>query len=152
MYPPIKSLLKKYPHWSEIKNIISKLSQNGFEVFIVGGAVRDMLLNKTVKDMDMATSAKPKQIIKIFPKSNPKFEKYGVVFIPLKNNHKIEITSFRQDSPYTDGRRPQSIQYSSIEEDAKRRDFTINALFYDVKKNQVIDLVNGMKDLKNKKN
>ena len=151
MYQPVKNQLKKHPHWSQIKNTVSQLSQHGFEIFIVGGAVRDALLNKTVKDIDLATSAEPKQIVKVFPKSNPKFAKYGVVFIPLKNNHKIEITTFRKDSSYKDGRRPQSVQYSSIEEDAQRRDFTINTLFYDLKTNKVIDLVNGIKDLQNKK-
>ncbi|MDE0092513.1 MAG: CCA tRNA nucleotidyltransferase [Oligoflexia bacterium] len=151
MSQSIKNQLKKHPHWSEIKQIVLKLSQHGFEVFIVGGAVRNALLNKTVKDVDLATSAKPEHISKLFPKSNSSFAKYGVIFIPLKNNHKIEITTFRKDSSYKDGRRPQSVQYSSIEEDAKRRDFTINALFYDLKTDQIIDLVSGIKDLKNKK-
>ena len=142
--------LKKQPHWKDINNIILTLSQHGFETFIVGGAVRDALLKKPIKDIDLASSAKPKQITKIFPKANSKFSKYGVVFIPLKNNHKIEITTFRKDSIYKDGRRPQSVKYSTIEEDVKRRDFTINALFYDTKTDQVIDLVNGVKDLKSK--
>ena len=151
MYDSIKKLLQKYPYWKEINPIILKLSQQGFQTLIVGGAVRDALLNKPIKDIDLASSAQPKQILKIFPKSNSSFAKYGVIFIPLKNNHKIEITTFRKDSSYKDGRRPQSIKYSSIKEDANRRDFTINALFYDVKKDKVIDLVKGLRDLKNKK-
>ena len=147
----VKKLLQKYPYWKEIKPIILKLSQQGFQTLIVGGAVRDALVNKPIKDIDLASSAQPKQILKIFPKSNSSFAKYGVIFIPLKNKRKIEITTFRKDSSYKDGRRPQSIKYSSIKEDANRRDFTINALFYDVQKDTVIDLVKGLKDLKNKK-
>ena len=151
MQKSVKSQLKKSLYWNKINTIISKLSQKGFEVFIVGGAVRDALLNKAIKDIDLATSAKPKQVAKIFPKANSSFAKYGTVFIPLKNKHQVEITTFRQDLSYKDGRRPQSVKYSSIEEDAKRRDFTINSLFYNVKTDKVIDLVNGIKDLKNKK-
>ena len=147
----LKKQFQKNPCWGEIEKIISKLSQHGFDILIVGGSIRDALLNKSIKDIDLATSAIPEQIIKIFPKSNSSFAKYGNVFISLKNNHKVEITTFRKDSSHTDGRRPQSVQYSSIKEDAKRRDFTINALFYDLKKDTVIDLVNGVKDLKNKK-
>ncbi|MCZ0931881.1 MAG: CCA tRNA nucleotidyltransferase [Oligoflexia bacterium] len=147
----IKKQLQKVSYWNEIKKIVAKISQHNFSVLIVGGSVRDALLNKPIKDIDLATSATPEQIVKIFPKSNSSFSKYGTVFIPLKNKHKVEITTFRQDSPRTDGRRPQSVQYSSIKEDVKRRDFTINALFYDLKTDKIIDLVNGAKDLQSKK-
>ena len=147
----IKNSLKKHPYWNEIESIILKLSEKDFEVVIVGGAVRNALLNKAITDIDLATSAKPEQIVKIFPKSNSNFKKYGTLFIPLKNKHKLEITTFRKESNYKDGRRPKSVKYSSLKEDAQRRDFTINALFYNLKTDQVIDLFNGFKDLKNKK-
>ena len=151
MKQPLKKIFKKQVYWKEINNIISKLQQEGFDAFIVGGAVRDALLNRAIKDIDIASSAKPEQIIKLLPKANSSFAKYGVVFIPLKNNQKIEITTFRKDFSYKDGRRPQTVKYSSIKEDVARRDFTINALFYDVKKEQIIDLTKGLTDLKNKK-
>ena len=151
MQQSVKNCFEKHPYWSEIKKIILKLSQNNFKVFIVGGAVRDALLSKPIKDIDLATSARPEEIIKTFPTSNSNFSKYGLIFIPLKKTHKIEIATFREDSFYPDGRRPQSIKYSSMEKDAKRRDFTINALFYDLKTDKIIDLVNGIKDIKNKK-
>ena len=146
----VKDWLRKHPHWKDIEKLMSKVSSSGFDIFIVGGAIRDALLKRAIKDIDLASSAKPKQIVKIFPKAKSNFAKYGVIFIPLKNNHKIEITTFRKDTFYKDGRRPQYIKYSTIKEDAKRRDFTINALFYDLKTEQIIDLVNGLKDLKSK--
>ena len=150
MNQSVKGLLRKHPRWKDIEKLISKVSSSGFDIFIVGGAIRDALLKRAIKDIDLASSAKPEQIVKIFPKAKSDFAKYGVIFIPLKNNHKIEITTFRKDSSYKDGRHPQSIKYSTIKEDAKRRDFTINALFYNPKTEQIIDSVNGLKDLKNK--
>ena len=147
----IKKQLQKNSLWSEVKKIILKISQHQFVVLVAGGSVRDALINRAIKDIDLATSATPEQIIKIFPKSNSSFAKYGTVFIPLKNKQKLEITTFRRDSSRSDGRRPQSVEYSSIKEDAYRRDFTINALFYDLKEDKLIDLVKGLKDLENKK-
>ena len=147
----IKKQLEQNSNWSEIKTIIQKISHKGFQVFVVGGAVRDALLKKKVKEIDLSSSAQPKEIKKLFPKALTLFQKYGVVTIPLQGKANLEIVTFREDSRLSDGRRPQSIQYSNLETDSKRRDFTINALYYDLKTDQVIDLVNGIKSLKEKK-
>ena len=146
----IKKQLELIASWPEVKHIIAVLSKNGFQVVVAGGAVRDAFLNKIPKDIDLATSAKVEEVLKIFPYAKAEFAKYAVVFIPLKNKETLEITSFRKDSSYKDGRRPNSISYSSMKEDAKRRDFTINALFYDSQKEEIIDFVEGQKDLQNK--
>lgn len=146
----IKKQLELSSHWPEVKKAITALSKQGFQTVVAGGAVRDALLKKIPKDIDLATSAKAEEVLKIFPSAKGEFAKYGVVFIPLKTKGTLEITSFRKDSFYKDGRRPSSISYSSIEEDAKRRDFTINALFYDSQRKKIIDFTGGLEDLQNK--
>ena len=146
----IKKQLEWKNSWSEIKNIIDRISKKGFQVVVTGGAVRDALLKKIPKDIDLASSAKPEELLKIFPSAKGPFAKYGVIFIPLKTKETLEITSFRKDSSKTDGRRPHFISYGSMKEDATRRDFTINALFYDPQEEKLIDFVKGIKDLQNK--
>lgn len=146
----IKNLLKQTHDWPEIKKAIDKISQKGFEVLIVGGAVRDALLNKIPKDMDLATSAKPEELLKIFPSAKGHWIKYAVVFLPLKTKNNLEIATFRKESAYKDGRRPESVSFSNKENDAQRRDFTVNALFYDPQTEQILDFVGGLKDLQNK--
>lgn len=146
----IKKQLEKKDNWPEIQKIIKKIANSNFQIFIAGGAVRDALLKKTPKDIDLASSAVPKELIRLFPSAKGNFAKYGVVFIPLKTKEHLEITSFRKDSPLTDGRRPQSISYSSDRQDALRRDFTVNAMFYDPLEEKLIDFTKGLKDLKNK--
>ena len=146
----IKKQLEQKNSWPEIKNIIEQIAKKGFQAVVVGGAVRDAFLQKTPKDIDLATSARPEEVLKIFPSAKKHFAKYGVVFIPLKTKETLEITSFRTDSDYKDGRRPQSVSYGGMEEDASRRDFTMNALFYDFQKEEIIDFIGGLKDLQNK--
>ena len=146
----IKQKLQKTACWPELEALIHKIHQNGFQVLIVGGAVRQALLNKKIEELDLASSAKPDELLKLFPKAKGTFKKYAVVLIPLKNKKTIEITSFRKDSKQSDGRRPRFIEYSGIKEDASRRDFTINALFYDLQKDQVMDWFGGIKDLETK--
>lgn len=107
---------------------LDKLQQAGFSAYLVGGCVRDLLLNKIPKDWDIATSAKPEQIQKLFPKHFYD-NKFGTVTILPS---KIEITTFRKEAKYTDKRHPDKIEFTdNIKEDLKRRDFTINALAYD---------------------
>lgn len=148
MAEDIKKQLELSEDWVEVKGIIEALLKRGFQAVLAGGAVRDALLKKPSKDMDIATSARPKEVLKIFSKAKGEFSKYGVVVIPLKTKKCVEVTSFRADSDYKDGRRPEAVFYSSMEEDAKRRDFTINALFYDLQEEKVIDFTGGVKDLK----
>lgn len=127
-------------------DIVKILQNSGFEAYWAGGCVRDMLLGKKPKDFDIVTSAKPEQIEEIFEHSIPIGKKFGIIKI-IKNGHHFEIATFRSDAGYSDGRRPDAVIFSNAEEDAKRRDFTINGMFYDPVADKIIDLVGGQKDL-----
>lgn len=129
--------------------IIKTLRAAGFSAYWAGGCVRDMLLGIRPKDFDIATSARPDDLKKIFSKIHPIGEKYGVVIAEEKGHH-FEIATFRSDSGYSDGRRPDAVLFTNPQEDAKRRDFTINGLFYDPTEDKVFDYVGGQDDLKNK--
>ncbi len=132
----------------EIKNIFEVFKKNGFEIYLVGGAVRDFLLGKTPTNFDFTTNALPPQIQKLFSKSFYN-NNYGTVSIPLKSNTIVEITPFRKESDYQDYRHPEKIDWAkTLEEDLSRRDFTINAIAFDGKK--IIDHFQGQDDLKNK--
>lgn len=128
-------------------SIIKALHEAGYEAYLAGGCVRDMLLNLQPKDHDIVTSARPNEIAKIFPKTKAIGEAFGVMLV-IQSGIPFEVATFRCEGPYTDGRRPESVEFCSAEEDAKRRDFTINALFYDPINNLVIDYIGGQQDLK----
>ncbi|MBI2638368.1 CCA tRNA nucleotidyltransferase [Candidatus Peregrinibacteria bacterium] len=129
--------------------IIKILRQAGFIAYWAGGSVRDMLLGIRPKDFDIATSAQPSDLKKLLEKIHPIGEKYGVVIAERKGLH-FEVATFRSDSGYSDGRRPDAVLFTNPQEDAKRRDFTINALFYDPLADKIYDFVGGQDDLKNK--
>ena len=129
--------------------IIKILRAAGFEAYWAGGCVRDMLLGVEPKDFDIATSARPEDLRKILKKIHPIGEKYGVV-IAEESGHHFEIATFRSDSGYSDGRRPDAVFFTDAKEDAMRRDFTINALFYDPLEDKIYDFVGGREDIKNK--
>jgi len=126
--------------------IIKQLKKAGFEAYWAGGCVRDMLLSIEPKDFDIVTSANPDQIEDILEHTIPIGKQFGVI-LAVKNGHKFEVATFRSDSGYSDGRRPDAVTFTSAEEDAKRRDFTINGMFYDPIADKVIDYVDGQKDL-----
>lgn len=129
--------------------ILEKLILNQFEAYFVGGSVRDYLLGKDIHDVDIATSATPKEVMNIFPKNVPVGIEHGTVIV-IENGINYEITTFRTESDYVDYRRPSEVQFvRSLEEDLKRRDFTINAMAMTVD-GQIIDLFNGKQDLHNK--
>ncbi len=137
----------------EIETILNKLDKAGFEAYVVGGCLRDLLIDRKPKDWDITTKAKPEQIQKIFPDSFYQ-NKFGTVTVKTKSKEKtlqeIEITTFRTEQKYTDKRHPDKICFTSnLKEDLARRDFTINALALD-KKVKIIDLFDGQKDLKKK--
>jgi len=133
--------------YNNIYSIAKKLDDNGFETYLVGGSVRDLFLDIDVYDFDLATDAKPQEIIKIFRKVVPTGIKHGTVSI-LIDDKVYEITTFRADGKYVDGRHPETISFSnSIEEDVTRRDFTINGIVYNIIKNEILDVVGGIKDL-----
>ena len=117
---------------SEVKTIIAKLKKQGFEAFIVGGCVRDLLKGETPKDWDVATNAKPKDIEKLFPKSFYE-NKFLTVTVQTQSSDaklkEIEITTYRSEAKYTDKRHPDEVKFAkSIQEDLARRDFTVNAI------------------------
>ena len=123
------------------------LKEAGHTAYFAGGCVRDKLLGHDPKDYDIATSATPPEVQKLFPGANEVGAHFGVV-IAKHGGHHIEIATFRTDGSYKDGRRPDSVTYSTPAEDAQRRDFTINGLFEDPQSGEVIDYVGGLPDLK----
>jgi poly(A) polymerase len=122
------------------------LKKAGHDAFFAGGCVRDTVLGHTPKDYDIATSARPNEILELFPGANEVGAHFGVIIV-ARDGHHIEIATFRTDGSYRDGRRPESVEFSSAEQDAKRRDFTINGLFEDPESGEIIDHVEGRRDL-----
>ncbi len=133
---------------SDIKKIYKLFKKNGKQLYVVGGAVRDAILGKSPKDFDLATDAKPDEVLDIAKKGGFKTVEVGKSFgVVIVGGH--EIATFRKD--IGKGRRPDAVDFTDIQGDVKRRDLTINALFYDIGKKQIVDLVGGIADLKKKK-
>lgn len=130
-----------------MEKVTAKLKKKGFQAWLAGGCVRDHLLGRKAKDFDVATDALPDQVAALFENAVLVGKAFGVIIVPFEG-FQVEVSTFRSDGDYSDGRHPKEVHFSSPEEDAKRRDFTINALFYDLEKSQVVDFVNGRKDLK----
>ena len=129
-------------------SICDALQGAGFEAFLVGGCVRDILLKREPADYDVATSATPDEVLRLFPDGIAVGKEFGVMVVP-RNGIKVEVATFRSDIGYTDGRHPDRVVYaSSPKEDVQRRDFTINGLFYDVAEGRVIDFVGGLRDMR----
>ena len=129
--------------------IVRRLRENGHIAYFAGGCVRDTLRGVEPHDFDIATSATPEEVQRLFPKTVPVGAAFGVVLV-LEVGHKFEVATFRCDEAYLDGRRPSTVRYGSPEEDAQRRDFTINGLFLDPVTNQILDFVGGRADLDRK--
>jgi poly(A) polymerase len=128
------------------QRIVEKLRLQGHEAFFAGGWVRDHLLHRRPQDIDIATSALPAEVLRIFPHATPIGAKFGVVQVRFFG-HAYDVATFRSEGPYLDGRHPSSVTYSGPRQDALRRDFTINGLFYDPIAKRVIDYVHGATDL-----
>ena len=127
--------------------LANRLKAAGYEALFAGGCVRDRLLGLAPKDYDIATSANPTQILQLFPNANEVGAHFGVIIVKHAGHH-FEIASFRTDGCYKDGRRPETVTFSSPEQDAQRRDFTVNGLFERPDSGEVIDYVGGMADLR----
>ncbi len=128
--------------------IVTRLHEAGYTAYFAGGCVRDALRGAPVKDIDIATSATPEAIAELFPaQSIGVGQSFGVMLVVL-DGISYDVATFRTDGGYQDGRHPDSITYDTAEHDAQRRDFTVNALFYDPLTAQVIDFVGGVEDLK----
>lgn len=132
--------------------VVRQLRDAGFTALWAGGCVRDLLVGLTPKDYDVATDARPEQVREVFGrrKTLAVGESFGVIIVlgPNKAAGQVEVATFRNDGQYIDGRRPESVEFSSPEEDAHRRDFTINGMFYDPVEKKVLDYVGGEADLK----
>jgi len=129
--------------------LVRRLRESGFIAYFAGGCVRDALLRKQPKDIDIATDAEPDEVQKLFARTVAVGAKFGVVRV-LEEGFDFEVATFRSDGVYLDGRRPVSVTFSSPEEDAKRRDFTINGMFYDPVTDQIVDFVGGRLDLEHR--
>jgi poly(A) polymerase len=130
-------------------SIVQKLREHGFVAYFAGGCVRDALQEIAPKDIDIATSARPEQVQELFHRTVAVGIQFGVVRV-LAGDMEFEVATFRSDGVYLDGRHPSEVRFSTPEQDALRRDFTINGMFYDPANDRVIDYVNGRDDLSSK--
>lgn len=129
--------------------IVKKLKSEGHTAFFAGGWVRDYLMEHPSSDIDIATDAPPEKILDLFPRTILVGLSFGVVIVQL-DGHQFEVSTFRKDIEYLNGRKPEKVTFSSTpEEDASRRDFTINGLFFDPIEDKIYDFVRGMEDLSN---
>ena len=135
--------------YDDALEIVSQLRKAGYKAFFAGGWVRDFIMDHPSKDIDIATSATPEDLIRLFKNTVPIGKAFGVVLVVL-NDIGYEVASFRKDDLYIDGRRPSSVSFATPEEDALRRDFTINGLFYDPIEKKVLDFVGGVEDIQKK--
>ena len=126
--------------------IVRRLRANGFEAFLVGGCVRDLLIDRSVKDWDVATSATPDDVQRLFSKVIPVGAQFGVCRV-RSAGVEVEVATFRADEGYEDGRRPSGVRFTSAREDVLRRDFTINGLLQDPETGVIVDYVGGREDL-----
>ena len=130
-------------------DIVRRLQAAGFEAFWVGGCVRDMLLGREPGDYDIVTSALPEEVEKLFSRTIAVGRKFGVIVV-VEGEHQFQVATFRAEADYQDGRRPSQLTFGDARADARRRDLTINGMFYDPVRNQLRDWVGGETDLRAK--
>jgi putative nucleotidyltransferase with HDIG domain len=134
----------------KVKVVMKKVIDNGGEIYVVGGAVRDWLLKREIKDWDFATNLTPEKMKEIFPKNSFCENKFGTFSVISKDREIFEITTYRSEKDYSDKRHPDVVEWGkTLDEDVERRDFTINAMAMDIY-GKVIDLNNGQEDLNNR--
>src|SRR5436190_187415 len=131
------------------REIAVRLRTAGHIAYFAGGCVRDIIRGVTPKDFDIATNARPEEVQKLFPRTYAVGAHFGVIVV-VEGDFQFEVATFRSDDAYIDGRHPSAVHFSSPEEDAKRRDFTINGMFFDPVAEKVIDFVGGRADLEAK--
>ncbi len=128
-------------------DILRRLRSEGFQAFLVGGCVRDLVMGLTPKDYDISTDATPDQVARLFSESIGVGAQFGVMLVPRPEGN-VEVATFRSDGRYTDGRHPSEVRYSKTpQQDVLRRDFTINGLLYDPVKEKLLDYVGGQADI-----
>ena len=147
----ISSSLKKHRLYVDFLKVKSRLARYQFVCWIAGGAVRDFCLGREVNEFDLVTDATTEVLKGLFPEALLVGESFGVLKIPLENNEFFDLTTFRQESDYLDGRRPSQVSAATPFKDAERRDFTINAFFWDDVQNIIIDYKGGLFDLTSRK-
>ena len=126
--------------------IVRTLRKNGHEAYFVGGCVRDMVMDIEPADYDIATSARPEEVVRIFPRTEAIGIKFGVILV-VHGGVGFEVATFRSDEAYVDGRRPSGVVFTTAKEDVLRRDFTINGLLYDPIERVITDYVDGQADI-----
>jgi poly(A) polymerase len=154
---PLKRRLNlSSPKAIEATRIARTLREHGYSAYLVGGCVRDLLLDREPADYDVATSATPQEVIHVFPQTYAVGAQFGVVLVPVRRgtpdgeheNYAIEVATFRRDGAYSDGRHPDEVRFSKdARMDVQRRDFTINGLLLDPETREVLDYVGGRQDL-----
>ena len=131
------------------RSVAARLRERGHVAYFAGGCVRDMVRGLTPKDYDIVTTARPEEVQRLFPKTFAVGAHFGVIIV-VENGFQFEVATFRSDDVYLDGRHPSAVRFASPEEDAQRRDFTINGMFYDPVAEKVIDFVGGRADIEAK--
>jgi tRNA nucleotidyltransferase/poly(A) polymerase len=131
------------------KKIVQKLRNAGYQAYFVGGSVRDMLLDRPIEEVDIATNASPTIVTTIFPDTLSIGAAFGIIAVK-ENGQLFEVATFRSDEDYADGRHPNRVIFASMKDDAIRRDFTINGMYYDPFEEKLFDLVEGRADLERK--
>ncbi len=133
-----------------VLDLLRRLQEAGHEAYLVGGCVRDELRGMAPQDYDMATSARPEEVEALFPQTHAVGKSFGVILV-VEHGHTFEVATFRAESDYTDGRRPNTVTFSDAQTDASRRDFTVNGLFMDPLSDTVHDWVGGQEDLEKRR-
>ena len=133
-----------------VLDLLRRLQEAGHEAYLVGGCVRDELRGMVPQDYDMATSARPEEVEALFPQTHAVGKSFGVILV-VEHGHTFEVATFRAESNYTDGRRPNTVTFSDAQTDASRRDFTVNGLFMDPLSDTVHDWVGGQEDLEKRR-
>src|SRR5712664_2237771 len=128
------------------RRVAARLREHGHRAYFAGGCVRDMVRGLAPKDYDIVTDARPEAVQKLFPRTYAVGAHFGVIIV-IEAGFQFEVATFRSDDAYIDGRHPSAVHFSSPEEDAERRDFTINGMFFDPVADKVIDLVGGQADI-----
>src|ERR1700747_880323 len=131
------------------RKVAARLREQGHIAYFAGGCVRDMVRGLAPKDYDIATDARPETVQELFPRTYAVGAHFGVIIV-LEDGFQFEVATFRPDDAYIDGRHPTAVHFSSPEEDARRRDFTINGMFYDPVADKVIDFVGGRAEIQAK--